>query len=196
MLSQEGLRRLASDHGALLCFDEVISGFGRTGSWFASQTYDVLPDLITFAKGVTSGYQPLSGVIVSPQVAGRFVDADAMLRTGYTYSGHPASCVAAVTNIGIIQREGLVDRAREIGHRFETAFAALVDDGTILGRRGVGAIQAAQLHTDGAGARQRMLERGVIVRPIGDTLAFCPPLSSTDDEIDTMIDVMVASVPA
>lgn len=191
----EGLRRLCTQHGALLCFDEVISGFGRTGRWFASQTYDVRPDLITFAKGVTSGYQPLSGVIVSPDVAAVYEDADDMLRTGYTYSGHPASCAAAVTNIAIIERDGLVERATEIGRRFEHAFDALVADGTIHSRRGIGGVQAAQLHTDGVGTRQRMLERGVIVRPIGDTLAFCPPLSSTDAEIDTMIEVMVASIP-
>lgn len=191
----EGLRRLATDNGALLCFDEVISGFGRTGSWFAAQTFDVVPDLITFAKGVTSGYQPLSGVILSSDVAAPFEEADAMLRTGYTYSGHPASCAAAITNLAIIEREGLVARANDIGRRFESAFAALTADGTIRGHRGIGAVRAAELHADGIGTRARMLDRGVVVRPIGDALAFCPPLSSTDAEIDTMIEVMVASIP-
>lgn len=190
----EGLRRLATQHGALLCFDEVISGFGRTGSWFASQTYNVTPDLLTFAKGVTSGYQPLSGVVLSRQVAETFESADAMLRTGYTYSGHPAACAAGVTNIGIIERDGLVARAGEIGQRFDDAFAALTADGTIAGHRGSGAVQAAVLHADGAGTRQRMLQGGVVVRPIGDALAFCPPLTSTDAEINTMIEVMVSSI--
>lgn len=190
----EGLRRLTTKHGALLCFDEVISGFGRTGSWFASQKFGVTPDLITFAKGVTSGYQPLSGVILGRDVADAFEGADAMLRTGYTYSGHPASCTAGVTNIEIIERDGLVARAGEIGQRFESAFAALEADGTISGQRGSGAVQAALLHRDGIGTRQRMLERGVVVRPIGEALAFCPPLTSTDAEIDTMIEVMVASI--
>jgi putrescine---pyruvate transaminase len=190
----EGLRRLTEQHGALLCFDEVISGFGRTGSWFASQTYGVTPDLITFAKGVTSGYQPLSGVVVGRRVADAFESSDAMLRTGYTYSGHPAACAAGVTNIAIIERDGLVARATEIGERFEAAFAALTRDGVIAGHRGTGAVQAALLHADGIGTRRRMLEGGVVVRPIGEALAFCPPLTSTDAEIDTMIDVMVASI--
>lgn len=190
----DGLRRLATQHGALLCFDEVISGFGRTGSWFASQTYDVTPDLITFAKGVTSGYQPLSGVVLSRQVADPFESADVMLRTGYTYSGHPAACAAGVTNIGIIERDGLLARAGHIGQRFTDAFAALTADGTIAGHRGVGAVQAAVLHADGAGTRQRMLHNGVVVRPIGDALAFCPPLTATNAEIDTIIEVMVASI--
>lgn len=191
----EGLRRLTSDHGALLCFDEVITGFGRTGSWFASQTFDVTPDLITFAKGVTSGYQPLSGVIVSRRIADAYESADEMLRTGYTYSGHPASCAAGITNISIIERDGLRDRAVAIGVRFDDAFAALTADGTIAGHRGVGALRAAELHVDAAGARTRMLERGVVVRPIGHAVAFCPPLTSTDAEIDTMIEVLVESIP-
>ncbi len=91
-----GLRRLCDQHGALLCFDEVICGFGRTGSWFGSQTFGVTPDLFTFAKGVTSGYQPLSGVLMAPEVAAPFEEADTMLRTGYTYSGHPTAAAAAV----------------------------------------------------------------------------------------------------
>ena len=191
----EGLRTLCDRHGALLCFDEVISGFGRTGSWFASQTFGVTPDLITFAKGVTSGYQPMSGVIVARGVADAFEQADSMLRTGYTYSGHPAACAAGLTNIAIIERDGLVERATAIGERFDEAFCALTADGTIAGHRGTGAVRAAELHADAAGARQRMLDRGVVVRPIGHAVAFCPPLTTTDAEIDTMIDVLVASIP-
>ncbi|MFN3257832.1 MAG: aspartate aminotransferase family protein [Ilumatobacter sp.] len=192
----EGLRKLTQQHGTLLCFDEVISGFGRTGSWFASQTYGVTPDLITFAKGVTSGYQPLSGVIVGRDVADVYESADAMLRTGYTYSGHPASCAAGVTNIGIIERDGLVERASHIGRRFDEAFSALTADGVLAGHRGVGAVRAAQVHDDAIGVRQRMLEHGVVVRPIGDVLSFCPPLTTSDAEIDTMVEVMVASIQA
>ncbi len=192
----EGLRRLTTQHGALLCFDEVISGFGRTGSWFASQTFNVTPDLITFAKGVTSGYQPLSGVILGRSVAEAFETSDAVLRTGYTYSGHPASCAAGIANIAIIERDGLVGRATEIGRRFEAAFSALESDGTICSHRGTGAVRAAQVHGDALATRQRMLDRGVVVRPIGDALAFCPPLTSTDAEIDTMIEVMVAAIEA
>ncbi len=189
-----GLRRLCDEHGALLVFDEVITGFGRTGSWFASQTYDVVPDLFTFAKGVTSGYQPLSGVVVSTDVAERLAAPDAMLRTGYTYSGHPAACAAAVANLAIIEREGLVDRARAIGERLGTALGALAGDGAIEGHRGIGAIWAADLGRDPVPVRDRMLDAGVVVRPIGTSLAMCPPLTISDDEIDRLVDVLAASL--
>ncbi len=192
----EGLRKLCTAHGALLCFDEVISGFGRTGSWFGSQTYGVTPDLFTFAKGVTSGYQPLSGVVLGPEVSAVLEGSGAMFRHGYTYSGHPASCVAGIANIDLIDQWGLVDRANHIGTIFESALSALVADGSLLGYRGTGAIWAAQMHEPAADARVRMLERGVIVRPILDSIAFCPPLTSTDEEIGTMIDVMAESLTA
>ena len=114
----QGLRRLCDEHGALLIFDEVITGFGRTGQWFASQTFDVTPDLITFAKGVTSGYIPLSGVIMSNAIAQELESDPGKFMHGFTYSGHPASCAAGVANIEVIEQQGLVDRSREIGDRF------------------------------------------------------------------------------
>ncbi|MEL6893443.1 MAG: aminotransferase class III-fold pyridoxal phosphate-dependent enzyme [Actinomycetota bacterium] len=191
-----GLRRLCDQHGALLCFDEVISGFGRTGSWFGAQTFGVTPDVCTFAKGVTSGYQPLSGVLISAAVAEPFEASDTMLRTGYTYSGHPAAAAAAIKNIEIIGRDGLLDRAVEIGTRFEAAFSALAADGSIAGHRGSGAIHAAVMHGDAARARVAMIDRGVVCRPIGHAMAFCPPLTSTDAEIDEMIEVFAASIDA
>ena len=115
----QGLRRLCDDNGALLIHDEVICGFGRTGSWFGSQTYGVTPDLLTFAKGVTSGYQPVSGVIVSRALCDELESRGDMLRTGYTYSGHPVGMAAVVKNLEIIDSEGLVDRAPEIGRQVD-----------------------------------------------------------------------------
>lgn len=189
----EGLRRLCNDHGALLVFDEVISGFGRTGSWFASQTYDVTPDLITFAKGVTSGYLPFGGVICSRAVCD-VLEADPafLFRHGYTYSGHPASSAAALANIEIMEREGLVARAVAIGERFRRGFDALVDDGVLAGYRGVGAVFAAVLPPgrDAPIVRDRMLDAGVILRGVDDWLALCPPLVIDDADIDRIVDVM------
>ncbi len=102
-------RRLCDQHGALLIFDEVITGFGRMGTWFAAEHYGVTPDLTTFAKGVTSGYQPLGGVIVGRRVCEALeADPSFILRHGYTYSGHPAACAAALVNLDIIEREGLL----------------------------------------------------------------------------------------
>lgn len=190
----EGLRRLCDDNGALLVHDEVICGFGRTGSWFGSQTYGVTPDLITFAKGVTSGYLPVSGVIASRAVADELENMGAMLRTGYTYSGHPTCMAAAVKNIEIIESDGLVERATKIGDVLSGGLAALADDGLIEGHAGVGAVWAAELGRDAVPARDAMLDNGVIVRPIGTRLAICPPLVITTDELGTILDVMADAV--
>jgi len=191
----EGLRRLCDDHGALLVFDEVISGFGRTGSWFASQTYGVTPDLITFAKGVTSGYQPLGGVLISRKVCDLLeADPDFIWMHGYTYGGHPAACAAAIANIDLIERDGLVERADSVGERLTAGLHALMGDGLFSEVRGVGAIWAAQITGDdatvrGIAIRDRMLELGVICRAINGAIAFCPPLVIDDADIDTVVDV-------
>ena len=186
----EGLRRLCDDNGALLIFDEVICGFGRTGSWFGAQTFGVTPDLMTFAKGVTSGYQPLSGVTVSLSVCSELEEPGFLLRTGYTYSGHQASCAAGIANIELMEAEGLVDRVDSIGERLRAGLTALEGDGLIESWRGMGAIYAAELGRDAVPARDKMLEAGVIVRPMGTCLAICPPLVITDDEIGRIIDAM------
>ena len=186
----QSVRRLCDDHDALLVFDEVICGFGRTGKWFGAQYYDVTPDLMTFAKGVTSGYQPLSGVIVSRAVCADLEAMGDMLRTGYTYSGHPAACAAAVANLELMTNEGLVERATHVGAQIERGLAALASDGLIQSYRGAGAVWAAELGTNAAPARNAILERGVIVRPIGTALAICPPLVITDAEVGTLLDTM------
>ena len=186
----EGLRRLCDDHGALLIFDEVICGFGRTGSWFGAQTFGVTPDLMTFAKGIPSGYQPLSGVIVSRSVCDELEEPGFLLRTGYTYSGHQASCAAGIANIELMEAEGLVERVDHIGERLRAGLTALEGDGLIESWRGMGAIYAAELGRDAVSARDKMLEAGVILRPMGTCLAICPPLVITDDEIGRIIDAM------
>ena len=186
----EGLRHLCDDNGALLIFDEVICGFGRTGSWFGAQTFGVTPDLMTFAKGVTSGYQPLSGVTVSLSVCSELEEPGFLLRTGYTYSGHQASCAAGIANIELMEAEGLVDRVDSIGERLRAGLTALEGDGLLESWRGMGAIYAAELGRDAVPARDKMLEAGVIVRPMGTCLAICPPLVITDDEIGHIIDAM------
>ena len=188
----EGLRRLCDTHGALLILDEVICGFGRTGEWFGAQHYGVVPDIMAFAKGVTSGYQPLAGVILSRRVCETFEGQGEgfMLRTGYTYSGHPAACAAGVANLNLMDAEDLPARATHIGERISAGLRALADDGLIAGFRGTGAVWAAELGRDAAGVRAKILEAGVIVRPIGSALAMCPPLIISDAEIDRLIDTM------
>jgi adenosylmethionine-8-amino-7-oxononanoate aminotransferase len=188
----EGARKLCDQHGAFLIFDEVISGFGRMGSWFAANHYGVTPDMLCFAKGVTSGYQPLGGVYVGKAVREALEsDPNFFLRHGYTYSGHSSVCAAALTNLAIIEREGLIERAKSIGARLAQGLGALAADGTIDHVRGDGAVWAAGLKPDqnSVTIRDRMIELGVIARAINtDTVAFCPPLVATDEELDTMID--------
>ena len=190
----EGLRRLCDDHGALLVFDEVISGFGRTGQWFGAQHFGVTPDLITFAKGVTSGYLPLSGVIASRQVCEGFEEPGFVFRTGYTYSGHPASCVAGIANLELMDAEGLVERANHVGGRIRSGLEALQADGLIESWRGTGAVYAAELGRDSIPVRNEMMANGVIVRPIGTCLAICPPLIITDDEVGRVLDTMAKAL--
>ncbi|MDE0669049.1 MAG: aspartate aminotransferase family protein [Acidimicrobiia bacterium] len=192
----EGLRRLCDTHGALLLLDEVICGFGRTGAWFGAQHYGVAPDIMTFAKGVTSGYQPLAGVIMSRRVSETFeTQADGfLLRTGYTYSGHPAACAAGVANLELMEAEGLPGEAARIGERLSAGLRALTDDGLLAGIRGDGAVWAAELGRDAAPVRAKILEAGVIVRPIGSALAMCPPLVISDSEIDRILDTMATAL--
>lgn len=193
------LREMCDQYGSLLIFDEVICGFGRTGEWFGAQTYGVTPDLITFAKGVTSGYQPMGGVIISRAICDQLeADAAFLFRHGFTYSGHPAGAAAAIANIDIIERDGLLERSKMIGERFSKGLQALTGDGNLSGYRGVGALWAAKLpegteYPQTVAIRNTMLDMGVVCRPIGDSLAFCPPLVIEDADIDKVLDVLAAA---
>lgn len=194
----EDLRRLCDRHGAFLVFDEVITGFGRMGTWFAADHYGVTPDLSTFAKAVTSGYQPLGGVIVGAAVrASLEADPDYVLRHGYTYSGHASACAAGLANLDVVEREELLDAASTIGAALGDGLRALAADGVIGAARGDGAVWAAALlpDHDATIVRDRMLARGVITRAIGtDTLTFCPPLVTTGAQIDRVLDALAGSV--
>ena len=188
----EGARKLCDQHGAFLIFDEVISGFARMGTWFAADHYGVVPDLLCFAKGVTSGYQPLGGVYVGRRVRAMLeADPNFILRHGYTYSGHATVCAAALVNLEIIEREALMARALHVGSRLRDGLQALAKDGVIAEVRGDGAVWAAGLHPNQncIAIRDRMIELGSVVRAINtDTNAFCPPLVITDAEIDRLLD--------
>lgn len=192
-----GLRKLCDQHGAYLIFDEVITGYGRLGSWFAAHRYGVRPDLVTFAKAVTSGYQPLGGVFVGPAPrAALESDPDFFLRHGFTYSGHTTACAAALKNLEIIEREGLVARALHLGARLSGGLQALADDGGIDHVRGLGGMWAAGLRPDqnAMALRDVMYDHGVICRALNaDSLLFCPPLVTTDEQIDRIVDAVAAA---
>ncbi len=187
----EQLRDLCDAHGAYLIHDEVISGFGRLGTWFASQFYDVTPDMITFAKAVTSGYVPFSGVIVGPVVREALeANEGFVLRTGYTYSGHPLGAAAALKALEIQEREDLLGRARAIGDRLGPGLGAMQADGLLSDVRGEGGVWGVSVPegVDPAIARDGMLDHGVIVRALPpDNLLMCPPLVITDEQIDILL---------
>jgi putrescine aminotransferase len=187
----EGLRELCDEHGAHLVLDEVICGFGRLGSWFGGQHFDVRADLTTFAKGVTSGYVPLGGVLVAPSVHEPLAqDPGFVLRHGYTYSGHAAGCAAALACLDLTESEGLLDRATAIGARLEPALRALLDEGLLADVRGTGGVWGVSVPdgTDPFAVRDRVLDLGVVVRPIAPTtLAVCPPLVVSDAELDEVV---------
>jgi putrescine---pyruvate transaminase len=195
-----GLRRLCDQHGAFLILDEVITGYGRLGTWFAAHHYGIRPDLVTFAKAITSGYIPLGGVFVGPAVrAGLEADPAFFLRHGFTYSGHPTACAAALKNLEIIERENLLERAVHIGARLGAGLNALAADGIIASARGDVAVWAVAHHpgVDPTAVRDRMLADGVITRAVGtDTNTFCPPLVITNGQIDRIVDALAAASPS
>ncbi len=194
----EGLRQLCDEHGALLIFDEVITGFGRLGTWFAAQRFGVTPDIITFAKAITSGYLPLGGVIVGDAVA-RTLEADAgwVFRHGYTYSGHPTVCAAGVKNLEIMRRDDLLSRAIHIEEVLGTALGSLRESGRVAAVRGVGGMWALRANQEGSETEIAMKIRsaGVLARPAYGNLVFCPPLVITDQQLDRVIDALDKALP-
>jgi len=193
-----GLRRLCDQHGAFLILDEVICAFGRLGEWFGAQHFGVVPDLITFAKGVSSGYVPLGGVVLAPAVHEPLeADPGYLLRHGHTYSGHPTCAAAGLANLAVMRDDDLLARAPVIGKRLADGFRAIEADDLVAEVRGDGAVWAVGLtpEHDAAAVRDRMLLSGVICRPIGsDTLAFCPPLVIEDAQVDQIVDALAQAL--
>lgn len=196
----QGLRRLCDEHGAFLILDEVICGFGRLGAWWGAQVRDVVPDLVTFAKAVTSGYLPLGGVLVGEPIRARLeADETTVLRHGHTYSGHPLSCAVATECLRITREEGLLARAAQVGQWLFSQLQALHDGDRVMEVRGEGAIWAVELG-EGFQAtliRDAMVERGVIARPLGgSTIAFCPPLVIEPEQVDRCVETLEDALQA
>ena len=188
----QGLREVCDESGALLIFDEVITGFGRLGSWFGSHHYGVTPDMMTFAKAITSGYLPLGGVIVGPKVRG-FIEADPgyLLAHGGTYGGHPTCCAAGIANLELMRAEDLTEKAAAAGRRLRAGLDGLLGRPGVAEVRGEGLMQAIGLEapvTAGA-VSEALLARGVIGRalPYANSLAFSPPLIISDEEVDELV---------
>ncbi|WP_194435484.1 aspartate aminotransferase family protein [Vibrio fluminensis] len=201
------IRHVLDKYDVLLIADEVVCGFGRIGAPFGSIYYDMRPDLITVAKGLTSAYQPLSGVIVGEKVWQALengTDAWGPFGHGYTYSGHPLGAAAANCNLDIIERENLVQYAADMGQYLQDKMRETFADHPIVGdTRGVGMLHALEFSADkqhrslfdpnlkvGPQIAAACLESGLIARamPHGDILGFAPPLVATRDDIDLMVD--------
>ncbi|HZQ75019.1 MAG TPA: aspartate aminotransferase family protein [Burkholderiales bacterium] len=192
----ERLREICTRHGILLVFDEVITGWGRLGAPFAAQRFGVEPDLITFAKGVTSGSVPLGGVIVKDAIYRAFMEASGAgieFLHGYTYSGHPLACAAALAALDVYEEEDLFNRASSSAPVFEQHVHALKGLPNVVDCRNIGLLGAVELASRpgaygerGNEAFERCWEKGVFVRPVGDSLAFCPPLTIGKPELERL----------
>ena len=196
------IREICDQHDLLLIFDEVISGWGRTGSPFASQEFDVTPDMITSAKGITNATVPLGAVFVNDKIYNTVVDAAAegMVEFfhGYTYSAHPVACAAGMATLDIYDREGLLTRASgDIGSYWENALHSLADLDNVIDVRNYGLVGAIELRAPeglkgkfGAKASALAWEAGVMARGIGDALCMSPPLIIETHEIDTIVNTL------
>ena len=179
------LREICTRHGILLILDEVITGFGRTGSAFAAQEFGVAADMITLAKGLTNGCVPMGGVLVSKAVYDTFMQGPEGIELfhGYTYSAHPAACAAGLATLALYQREGLLNRAASLAPQWQEAAHALRGLPHVIDIRNYGLILGLELESlpGKPGARgfevfTRCFERGVLVRQTGDVIALSPPL--------------------
>ncbi|MBO6716469.1 MAG: aspartate aminotransferase family protein [Rhizobiaceae bacterium] len=193
------IQRICRKHDVLLMLDEVITGYGRTGQWFAAQTFGLEPDTITTAKALTSGYQPLSALLVGDRIASTLVDKGGEFFHGYTYSGHPVACAVALANLDIIEREGLIERVREeTGPYLNKALKEALSGHGIVGEvRSIGLMGAIEIVRDkesrerfsnagsaGVAVRDHAIANGMMLRAVGDTMILSPPLIWTKETID------------
>jgi adenosylmethionine-8-amino-7-oxononanoate aminotransferase len=203
----ERVAEICREAGVLLICDSVICGFGRLGTWFGIERWGVEPDLVIFAKGVTSGYLPLGGVLVSGEIAEPFWSGPGapVFRHGATYAGHATCCAAALANLDILEREGLIARGRACEEALLGAFSALESHPLAAGARGgVGTMAALELDADllaehptapiqlAAAAR----EHGVLVRPLVRAVAASPPLTATPEHFALITDAVGAGLDA
>ncbi len=200
---------ICKKYGILLVVDEVITGFGRLGSWFGFQHFGVQPDLVPMAKGLSSGYLPISAVGVSSEIVETLREGNGEFAHGYTYSGHPVSAAVALKNLEIIDREGLVERVRDdIGPYFAEALARLKSDPLVGEVRSLGLIGAVEIVSKpgtnerftgkegkaGPVVRDACIKNGLMVRGIRDSIVMCPPLIITRAEVDRMVDIIGRSL--
>ena len=201
------IQRIVDKYGILLIADEVITGFGRTGNWFGSTTYGIKPHIITIAKGLSSGYQPIGGSIVCDEVAAAIGSDE--FNHGYTYSGHPVAAAVALENLRIMQEEKIVEHVRDVASPYmkqkfaELAKHPLVGEAVLVGLMGSLALTpdkatrakfASETGTVGYRCRERCFANDLIMRHVGDRMIIAPPLVITPAEIDVLVERAVKSL--
>ncbi|MDP6885182.1 MAG: aminotransferase class III-fold pyridoxal phosphate-dependent enzyme, partial [Rhodospirillales bacterium] len=196
----ERLREVCDAHGILLVFDEVICGFGRTGKAFGAQSFGVTPDMMTMAKALTNGAQPMGAVAVRDGIYDTVVDAApegaVELFHGYTYSGHPAACAAGLATLDIYEKENLFERGAALSPYFLDAMYGLEDLPLITDIRGYGLLAGFDLEpSDAPGARgadvmKRLYEAGIYIKFTGDSGLVAPPLIAGEKDVDTIAETL------
>ena len=203
----EKLRKITADHGILLIFDEVITGFGRLGTCFAAERYNIVPDMITFAKGVTNAAVPMSGVIVRKGIYEAHMNGPehmVELFHGYTYSGHPLAIAAGLATLDVYRDEGLFERGKALEAKFADAMMSLRSKPNVVDIRPIGLICGIDLEpiagkpgVRGYDALERMYhEYDLYVRVTADTLVVAPPLIATESDIADITDRMAKVIDA
>ncbi len=204
------IQRICNERDILLIADEVICGFGRTGSWWGSESYCIEPQLMTFAKAITNGYMPLGGVLVSDAISDVLLGGGGEFAHGLTYSGHPASCAAGLATLGILEETGIIESAaRDIAPHFQRRLSEFIDHPIVGEVRGKGLFAALELVRDKA-SRERLAPQsagavycrdqantnGLMVRQTGDAMITAPPLVCSIEEIDILIDKLGLALDA
>jgi 4-aminobutyrate--pyruvate transaminase len=201
----DAIQKVLKKYDILLIADEVICGFGRTGNMFGTTTYEMQPDIMTLSKQISSSYQPISALLINENVYQPLADESAKISTfghGVTAAGHPVASAVALENIAIIEERDLVGNVKALAPKFQGRIKALESHPLVIEGRGVGLIGAIELKPrDGFAAGQLgpklfsiMVEKGLISRAIGDSLAFCPPMIITETQVDTIFDTVEASL--
>jgi len=204
----QGVRKLCDKYGILLIFDEVQTGFGKTGKWFACQNWNVTPDIMTVSKAITSGYLPLGVTVTTKKIANTFRKPGSEFSSGSTYGGHPLSCAVALANIEIMQKEKLVERAASTGKYLKAELEKLYKYKIVGDIRGMGTLWAIELTANrktgaklgpklnvGTFIRDWCWKNGMILRNNGNTLVIAPALVITRAEIDTMLGKLYQAIP-
>ncbi len=198
------IEKICQKYEILLCADEVITGFGRLGEWFGSIYYSIKPDIMVFAKGVTAGYLPLGGIIVGEKMSSAFMNSEVEFSHGFTYSGHPTCCAAALEAIRLLETQDLIKRVREeIGPYYQEKLRALEDHRLVGETRAIGLISAVELVKDktsrgrydnkftmGTTCRDICVANGLISRAVRDTMVIAPPFIITEREVDMLFEKM------